>query len=68
MGEPRGGRGGGRKEGWNRVNESPDVEGVPEEGNIGKGRREGERLLTVVERVDRAWVAGLANANMLSSR
>ena len=36
-------------------------------------RREGERererlLLTVVERVDRAWVAGLANANMLSSR
>ena len=32
-----------RKEGWNRVNESPDVEGVPEEGNIGKGRREGGR-------------------------
>lgn len=32
------------------------------------GERERERLLTVVERVDRAWVAGLANANMLSSR
>lgn len=50
------------------------VEGVSQEGNIGEGRRKRERerrrerLLTVVERVDRAWVAGLANANMLSSR
>lgn len=39
-----------------------------ERGRGGGGERERERLLTVVERVDRAWVAGLANANMLSSR
>jgi hypothetical protein len=38
-------------------------EGYAVEGQNGRGR-----LLTVVERVDRAWVAGQANANMLSSR
>lgn len=37
------------------------------QGGVKGGRGRG-RLLTVVERVDRAWVAGQANANMLSSR
>lgn len=37
-------------------------------GDRERRERGRERLLTVVERVDRAWVAGLANANMLSSR